>query len=204
LDDDLTSVIRPRRKSGKGRGAATARLAFGRKPPLPDGADETQRAHPTRIPDKKPKPAPQPESEPETALQIRTARNADAEALVALLALVGSDASAHSVERDIASAARRKEPILVADKGGAIGCLAWHALPLLGNGPVARITNLVVDEDARRAGVGRALYDAFSQRAAGAGCVSVEAMSEIAVRNANGFFRALGLGQASYRFTREI
>lgn len=38
---------------------------------------------------------------------------------------------------------------------------------------------------------------------AAAGCTTCEAMSEIEVRNANGFFRALGFEQQSYRFVRE-
>jgi len=121
-----------------------------------------------------------------------------------LLAPLGGEASVADLKRGIAAAAARKEAVFVADRGGVIGCLAWHLVPTLDHGTIARITMIAVAREERRQGVGRALYDAalteFRKRKAGA----VEAMSDIEVRNANGFYRRLGLEQASYRFAVDL
>lgn len=144
------------------------------------------------------KPARKPDPEPE--LRIRTARAADAEAVAALLSLIGFAGSAREVERAISAASARKEPILVADRGGVVGCLAWHAIPTVQAGPLARITAIVVEEGRRREGIGRALYDAAAMAIGKRGISTIEAMSDVAVRNANGFYRAIGLAQIGYRF----
>ena len=142
-----------------------------------------------------PKPAPTPE------LRIRPARASDAAAVAALLAAIGLAGQAKEIGRAIAAASARKEPILVAERGDVVGCLAWHIVPTLQSGSVARITAIVVAEEARRGGIGRTLYAAATAGFRKRRITLVEAMSEIAVRNANGFYRAIGLDQTSYRFT---
>ena len=141
-----------------------------------------------------------PEPKPAPELSLRTARPGDAEALVRIMGLIGFSGSESEMGRSIASASRRKEPIIVADRGDVVGCVAWHIVPFVQNGPIARITALVVDKEARREGIGRALYEAAVAEIAKHDVDRIEAMSEIEVRNANGFYRALGLSQASYRF----
>jgi len=211
--DDAPSAIRPR-----ARRKETARGREDRPRRRPDRNEDTgeARARPTSaeaIPVKappepkeraKPNPAPEPAPEPELQLKIRVAQPGDAEALRTLLATFGGKASVADLKRGIAAAAARKEAIFVADRGGVIGCLAWHLVPTLDRGVIARITVIAVARDERRGGVGRTLYDTavteFRKRNVGA----VEAMSDIEVRNANGFYRSLGLEQASYRFAVDL
>jgi N-acetylglutamate synthase-like GNAT family acetyltransferase len=151
-------------------------------------------------PETKPVPKPAPKPDPEPELRIRTARAADAEVVTALLSLIGFAGGARKIERAISAASARKEPILVADRGGVVGCLAWHAIPTVQAGPLARITAIVVEECRRRDGIGRALYDAAAMAIGKRGIDTIEAMSDVAVRNANGFYRAIGLTQIGYRF----
>jgi ribosomal protein S18 acetylase RimI-like enzyme len=108
------------------------------------------------------------------------------------------------MNRAITAAAARKEPIWIADRGGVVGCLAWHIVPTIRGGGMARITMIAVDEGNRRRGIGRALYEMALSEFRKRKVRDVEIMSDIEVRNANGFYRALGLKQASYRFATDI
>ena len=207
--DDALSAIRPRTRRKE-----TARGRADRPRRRPDRNEDTGdaragptsaeavRVEPTPEPKAKAKPAPAPEPAPE--LTIRAARPGDAEALRTLLAPLGGEASVADLKRGIAAAAARKEAVFVADRGGVIGCLAWHLVPTLDHGTIAQITMIAVAREERRRGVGRALYNTalteFRKRKVGA----VEAMSDIEVRNANGFYRSLGLEQASYRFAVDL
>lgn len=211
--DDAPSAIRPRAHRKE-----TARGREDRPRRRPDRDEDTvdARAEPTSadaIPVKvtpepnekaKPEPAPEPAPEPEPELKIRAARPGDAEALRTLLAPLGGEASVADLKRGIAAAAARNEAVFVADRGGVIGCLAWHLVPTLDHGTIARITMIAVAKEERRQGVGRALYDAALTEFRERKVEAVEAMSDIEVRNANGFYRRLGLGQASYRFAVDL
>ena len=206
-DDDEASAIRPRRRR-------SSHASIGQETRQPTRPADVAPAEPARAKRKRaerpparhhaPEPKPEPKAVPEPELAIRIARPADADALRNLLASVGFDGSATDMKRAITAAVARKEPIWVADRGGVVGCLAWHIVPTIQGAGMARITMIAVDEDNRRRGAGRALYEmalsAFRKRKVQA----VEAMSDIEVRNANGFYRALGLKQASYRFATDI
>jgi ribosomal protein S18 acetylase RimI-like enzyme len=63
---------------------------------------------------------------------------------------------------------------------------------------------VVVNEDDRRRGIGRALFDAVVAELGKHKVGRIEGMSDIEIRNANGFFRSIGLKQASYRFVSKI
>ncbi len=138
------------------------------------------------------------------SLQIRNARAGDAEGVAALLPSTNPGSDASAVRTSIAAAAARKEPILIAHEGEVVGCLAWHIVPLLQGSTIGRITALIVRERDRRRGIGRALFDAASSDFAKRKVTEVETISEIAVRNANGFYRAVGLEQIGYRFGRKL
>jgi ribosomal protein S18 acetylase RimI-like enzyme len=206
-DEDEASAIRPRRRTSSrastGQETRQRTLPADVEPAEParakrPGPESAQRASALRNRSSNRKVAPEPE------LAIRIARSADADALRNLLASVGFDGSAADMKRAITAAAARKEPIWVADRGGVVGCLAWHIVPTIQGAGMARITMIAVDEDNRRRGIGRALYEMALSEFRKRKVQTVEAMSDIEVRNANGFYRALGLKQASYRFATNI
>jgi ribosomal protein S18 acetylase RimI-like enzyme len=201
-EEEPPSVIRPRRR-GSARAGQNSPQERSVSPKPVETADEETQAPTTRSAPKR-VPTPMSEREPERELAIRTARPADADALRTLLASLGIAPGAAEIKRGLAEALARKEPILVADRGGIIGCLAWHIVPTLQQGRIARITMIAVREDGRRHGVGRALYKAALAEFGKRKVRSVEAMSDIEVRNANAFYRALGLKQASYRFAADL
>jgi N-acetylglutamate synthase-like GNAT family acetyltransferase len=193
--DDAPSAIRPRRRSSP-KSSAGRQVRQRDKPAAKEPAEAEGKPAPKPVPEAKP--------EAEPALAIRVARPADGDALRILLASLGFEDNAAAVKRAITAATERQEPILVADRGGVVGCLAWHIVPTLQQGRVARITMIAVDEEERRSGVGRALYEAALAEFKRHKVRSVEAMSVIEVLNANAFYRALGLKQTSYRFAADI
>ncbi|WP_232494607.1 GNAT family N-acetyltransferase [Novosphingobium kaempferiae] len=140
---------------------------------------------------------------PPTALTIRKPRKEDVAAIAALLGeLPGVDRTAQDVSEGMATARKAGGGVLLADQNGTIGCIAWVLLPTIHRGTIGRITALVVTSKKRRKGIGRKLVDGALEALAHAGCDEVEAMSDIDLRNAHGFFRSLDFVQASYRFTR--
>jgi N-acetylglutamate synthase-like GNAT family acetyltransferase len=203
-DEDAPSAIRPRRH--RSASASVRPVARKQERAVKAGLDEGRQADEEAVPETRPargsERGREPEAKPELA--IRSARPSDAAAVRRMLTSRGLDASADGVKRTIAAATTRKEPILVADRGGVIGCLAWHIIPTIEQKFIARITAIVVDEDERRRGVGRALFEAAMSEFRRRKVRSIEAMSPIEVRNANGFYRALGLKQASYSFAADV
>jgi ribosomal protein S18 acetylase RimI-like enzyme len=148
-------------------------------------------------PELKPEPVP-PEPEPEPALIVRDARIGDAAAMAALLGMAEGELAASL--RQLIQAGQAP---LVAEQGEAVGCAAWHLIPMLGGpAPLGRISLLHVAEAHRRRGIGRALLSGAEQRLLDRGCAEVEVLSGIDVVNAHGFFRRLGYERTSYRFTR--
>lgn len=132
------------------------------------------------------------EPSPPPALLIRGARPGD---VAAIALLIGGDS------RAIADRLRERGSVLMAEREGVVGCIAWHVIPTLQHGAIGRITLVAVAEDERRRGIGTALVQAARARLAKLDCALVEVMSDIDLRNAHGFFRALGFRQSSYRFT---
>ncbi len=204
-DEDTASAIRPRWRTSSraSTGQGTQRTLPADVEPVEPARAKRQGSEKRLTRQRAPEPELEPKAVPEPELAIRFARPADADALRNLLASVGFDRSAADMKRVITAAATRKEPIWVADSGGVVGCLAWHIVPTIQGAGMARITMIAVDEDNRRRGIGRALYEMALSEFRKRKVQAVEAMSDIEVRNANGFYRALGLKQASYRFAAD-
>lgn len=148
-------------------------------------------------------PAPPKDAPAPAKLVLRKAKTGDADALAALLAPLSRDGrTADAVARDLAVTRKAGGGTLVADRDGVIGCVSWSVLPTLHRGPLGRIALVFVAEKERRQGLGRQLVDLACRALADAGCETIEAMSDIDIRNAHNFFRSLDFRQASYRFTR--
>jgi N-acetylglutamate synthase-like GNAT family acetyltransferase len=155
-------------------------------------------SHKTKPP---PPPAPPPPPQRRTVLRIREARPADAERVATLLGIETKDVAAR-----ISALRKAGEPPLVAEEEDRIlGCIAWHALPLLQDkAPLGRITLLLVAPDVRRRGIGRALVEEAQARLADAGCLSIEAPAEIELAAAPDFFRRLGWTRSAYLYASKL
>jgi ribosomal protein S18 acetylase RimI-like enzyme len=153
-------------------------------------------------PEPPPEPKPKPEPEPEPELVVREAKAGDADAVAALLAEAGARTSATEVAAALRELVRAGEAPFVAEERSVVGCAAYHSMPSLQHGAIGRITLLIVLSDARRRGVGTALLEAAQARLADRGCSIVEAVSDIDLANAHGFFRRHGYERTSYRFAR--
>ena len=186
-----------RRKQGS---STTRRKVAEPPPPREPKAEPEPEPEPEPIFEPELDPEPEPEPEPEPVLAIRTAAKAD---LDEIRTLIGGQDSAAPFASRFNELKRAGGGVIVADRGGVVGCVAWHVILGLETAPIGRLTLLVVAEDERRQGVGRALVNAARSAMADQGCTKVEAMSDIEVRNANGFLRALAFEQKSYRFVSD-
>jgi ribosomal protein S18 acetylase RimI-like enzyme len=150
-------------------------------------------------------PAPPPPPPPPPELAIREAKAGDAEAIAHLIGELGFDVSKADVSKRLRALARGGEPVLVAERGGVIGCLTWHVTPVIHRPtPVGRVTMLVVAEDARREGVGEALVAEAEARTAARGCGLIEVTSNIELGGGHEFYRRIGFERTSYRFVKRL
>ncbi|KQR84156.1 GNAT family N-acetyltransferase [Sphingomonas sp. Leaf343] len=199
--DDIRAYLRKAEGSTWAQSAEVTPARIPPRKPAADAGDGEPPATRRRAAGKPrrttPEKAPEPEPAPEPELVIRAAARADLEAIARL---IDPDAV---LSADRFDAVRNSGGVLVADRGGVIGCVAWHMIMSLQSAPVGRITMIAVDKAARRQGVGRAMVDAARAALIDRGCESVEAVGVIAVRNVNGFYRAMGFEQQGYRFVRE-
>lgn len=151
--------------------------------------------------EKKLTPAPLPAPE----LVIRPARPADAAALKPLLKqLAGTGKDVPDIAHNLITITRLHAGMIVAELHALIGCCGWAIIPTLQHGLIGRLTVLLVDDAHRRRGIATALLAAATDTLRKAGCTNVEAMSDIEIKNAHNFFRALKFEQTSYRFVRAI
>ena len=131
--------------------------------------------------------------------KVRPATLSDAHAAVALMAQLEDHSRGHidsGVEDRFRAMLKLPQyAILVAEKEGerVVGLLTasqrwtlWHT------GPCALIEELVVDEGARRQGVGRALIEAAVEWARAQGCSEVEVSTDLDNTHAQAFYRKLG------------
>jgi ribosomal protein S18 acetylase RimI-like enzyme len=148
-------------------------------------------------------PAPKPKPEPE--LVLREARPRDVEAIAALIAALGYEASAADVRKRLGSLVKAGQQALVADKGAILGVLTTSmTLVLHRPKPVGRISMLVVAEEARGAGIGTALVAEAEKRLAAKGCGMIEVTSNRQRLRAHNFYERLGYERTSYRFAKPL
>jgi GNAT superfamily N-acetyltransferase len=98
------------------------------------------------------------------------------------------------------------DPIFVAcEAGQPRGLIGLHLCHMIQyQNPVARVTALVVDDRARRRGVGRRLMDHALHWAERAGCEFVELTSAVDRAEAHAFYRSLGFDPNSLRFRKSL
>jgi ribosomal protein S18 acetylase RimI-like enzyme len=140
-------------------------------------------------------------------IEVRPAHQGDAPKVRALLGLLGYDVPVEDVRKRLSDLAERNtDPVLLATEADmAVGLIAMHRTIMLHvNKPVARITALIVCDEARGKGVGRALVDAGAELARQAGCDLVELTTALHRADAQAFYKAIGFTASSLRFYRSL
>lgn len=98
------------------------------------------------------------------------------------------------------------DPILLAvDETGILGLIALHVTPMLFSPPsIARITTLVICEQARGKSIGRILVEAGTRLAKEAGCEVMELTTALHRTNAQAFYKTIGFTASSLRLHRDL
>ena len=139
-------------------------------------------------------------------IEIRAARPEDAEQLVDLIALLEHRVDATGIARRVAALGIAGIPQLVAAEGDAVyGLCGLHLMTANHrDGPVGRITILVVREDARGQGLGRRLVSAAEDVMRARGCAFLEITSNRRLEQAHEFYEAIGYERTSFRFAKAL
>jgi aminoglycoside 6'-N-acetyltransferase I len=133
---------------------------------------------------------------------VREAGPADGDGMIELLDQLGYPTAAATFAaryerlRDDAAAW-----IFVAERDRrVVGFASLYVIPLLEREPMGRLTALVVSEEARGRGIGRALVERVQEEAQRQGCDQLEVTSGLWRREAHAFYASVGFQKASRRF----
>jgi len=140
-------------------------------------------------------------------IEVRPCTPADAAAVSALLGELGYEVSSQAAaERVLRLNETELDPIFIAgEHSRPLGLIALHRCHMIQyRGPIARITALVVDQRARRRGIGRLLVDHALRWAEQRGCELVELTSALNRAEAHAFYRDLGFEPNSLRFRKSL
>jgi N-acetylglutamate synthase-like GNAT family acetyltransferase len=142
-----------------------------------------------------------------TAVVVREATLADAEAVAPLLGELGYPATGAQVSpRMHRMLARDDQKILIAENDeGALGALALHVFPTLTyDHDLALIMALVITEKARGLGVGRTLVDRAEAVARSLGASRLMVTTHNRRADAHAFYERLGFEFTGRRYVRPI
>jgi GNAT superfamily N-acetyltransferase len=140
---------------------------------------------------------------PEVTVRPATVDDCDAVAsLAAGLAqsFIFSRSSFDANYRALVGAADACLLVAVSDREYLGYLLGFHHPTFYANGPVASAEEILVRDNVRGRGVGRALMAAFEQWSAGADCV----LATVATRRAAPFYRALGYEESAAYFRKPV
>ena len=86
------------------------------------------------------------------------------------------------------------ELVVVEDRGKVTGTMVFVIIPNLSHKglPWAVIENMVVEENSRRGGIGRAMIDYALKRAEETGCYKIQLSSTNSRKEAHDFYRSMG------------
>jgi len=137
---------------------------------------------------------------------IRDARAEDAPTIAALLAQLGYPTDAAAVEERLERLRIVGDRVLVADAdGGVLGLAHLQVTPALERDrPAGRLAALVVDEQRRGHGIGRALVDAAETEARLRGCGLLYLTASDGREDAHAFYERVGLEQSGRRYSRTL
>ncbi|WP_407519341.1 GNAT family N-acetyltransferase [Methylobacterium oryzisoli] len=139
---------------------------------------------------------------------MRSIETRDAQVVAVLMRGLGFDPSAEEIERRMRLISRRdvdRAFLAETPAGKAVGLIAIHIAPLLFYPrPLARITTLVVAEDARRRGIGHKLVDFAYDLAKEANCDTLELTTGLGRADAHAFYQAMGFQRSAFRLDRRV
>lgn len=138
--------------------------------------------------------------------EIRPARSSDAGQMVELMALLGHQVDVAGTLRRLGELASGRMPQLVAVEGDRVlGLCGLHRMTAIHRDePVGRITILVVREDLRGSGLGRALVAAAERHLRERRCRLIEITSNDRLTEAHAFYRHMGYERTSLRFAKTL
>lgn len=152
-----------------------------------------------------PAPSPPPPSPPPAPVRVREARPKDAEAVARLITALGYEASAADVRNRLAALRKDGGEALVVERGVLLGLVTIATLTVLHRPrSVGRLTLLVIDEEARGQGLGKALVAEAEARLKARGCGMIEVTSNRKRARAHEFYESLGYERTSYRFAKPL
>lgn len=140
-------------------------------------------------------------------LRIRAAKEADGPDVADLLRQLGYPAPAESIPGRLARmTAEPGQTVLVAAEDERVVGLATVIVRhvIHDDAPFARLAALVVAEDGRGRGIGRALAAAAEDAARSAGCSVIEVTSGDHRPGAHAFYRGLGYEERPRRFLKRL
>lgn len=143
----------------------------------------------------------------EVDLDLRNATPADADDVAALLAALGYPCDPGDAAERIAAVYHndRQALLLARLRGVACGLLSLDFMYYLPLGTTTcRVTALVVSDDARGHGVGRALLRDAERRARAGGAARLEVTSAGHRTEAHAFYRACGFTDGAVRFVKSL
>jgi len=140
-------------------------------------------------------------------MELRPARPEDAAGVATLLGQLGYPASSEAAARRLrALEASGSDDVWVAERDGTIlGLVAIHVSGSLEyDGDVAKVSAIVVDEAARRQGVGEQLMALAEGEARRRGCVLLFLTTAERRKDAHAFYRSLGFEETGRRFAKAL
>ncbi|CAN5304248.1 GNAT family N-acetyltransferase [soil metagenome] len=141
------------------------------------------------------------------AFDVRRMVPHDAEGASELLAQLGYPTTASDLEARIRGASAANVEAVVAENadGLLLGLASMHRLPLLtADSPLALLTSVVVEQQARGLGVGRRMVEHLCARALELGCERIAVMTHLRRSDAHSFYERLGFQFTGRRYVRVL
>jgi GNAT superfamily N-acetyltransferase len=143
---------------------------------------------------------------PQTPI-VRDAQPFDADALARLITQLGYPTSPSTLPGRLSRlGSDANARAFVAESDGDIaGALTIHLRDTLNHDrPIAQITMLVVDENQRGSGIGRALVDAAEQFARDRGCHRINVTTQLMRAGAHAFYERVGYTHTGRRYAKDF
>ncbi len=140
-----------------------------------------------------------------TAITVRVARPADADALARLSTQLGYPANAAAMPARLQRLERdaNARAFVALSSEAVVGMATVHVRDTMNHeSPIAQLTLLVVDESIRTRGVGRALVQAAEQFASERGAKRINVTTALQRSDAHAFYERIGYALTGRRYGR--